>query len=161
MKKIITFLLFILFQHGILNCQVTYSKSDTTLLKVRVTTSDWRKISGTKLNLFHNQSSIVITDKLNTNSRLELSNIYTIEQQKGTRALFYGLLFGAGAFLISSQIAYMNDDPDDFNDGLDSSTIGTIIIGGTGLGLSIGFLIGHKSKKYKRIYYNGQFNYHK
>jgi hypothetical protein len=157
MKKIfLLFVLSIFYQYNIL-CQNDTQLSDTTLYKVKVTTGNWDIVKANKLDYHYLPRNIVLYDKYNKESSYNLSNIYSIEQQKGNRAWLYGAVGAVGAFFISYAIAYSGDDPNDYNDGLESSTIGAIIIGGTSVGFSLGFIIGSSSKKYKKIYYNGQF----
>jgi hypothetical protein len=157
MKKELFFIFLFICTCNILLGQKINFPIDTVFTKVRVTTTNWDEIKVPRLVLNTHQNSILLSDKYNKESIYQLSQIYSIEEQRGNRAWLFSILGGVSCFFISYSIAYLNDDPNDFDDGLSSSAIGAIIIGGTGFGFTIGFLTGMSSKKYKKVYYDGEF----
>ncbi len=125
--------------------------------KVRITTKTWEEIKSPTLELYPSTNTLDYINPLNQKKlNLGLENIHTIEYQKGSKALIWGLVGAGTGILVFSAINEANNWGDPFND-VSSSTIGATFFACTGLGFSIGALIGSKSKKYKKIYVNNQF----
>jgi len=129
-------------------CYLTLSQEikfpkDSIFFDVRVTTKNWDDIISPELRFNYNQNSFVLLNKNNQLINYKLDNIYSIEQQKGSRALRGSLIGGAIGMLIGTLC----------KDDINNSTFFLC----TGGGLSIGLLIGYGIKKYKKIYFNEQF----
>jgi len=142
-KKIIVLLIILANLYSFTLSQEIKFPKDSVFNNVKVTTKNWDEVISSELIFNYNQKSFVILNKNNQSLNYKLYNIYSIEQQKGSRALEGGLIGGAIGMLIGTLCT------DDI-----SSSVFFLCIGG---GLGIGILIGRGNKKYKKIYYNEQF----
>jgi|WetSurSiteA1Bulk_404760.scaffolds.fasta_scaffold08047_1 hypothetical protein len=157
MKKDYFLIILFLCTHPAILGQKINFPSDTIFNSVRITTTNWNEIKAPRLILDTQKNSILLIDKYDEESTYQLGQIYSIEEQHGNRSWLFGVTGAVAGFFISYAIAFLNDDPDDYTDGLSSGAISAIIIGGTGICFSIGFLAGKSSKKYRKIYIDGAF----
>ena len=90
------------------------------------------------------------------NVELHLKEINSIEVQKGSNALMYGLLGAGVGMSVFYVINEANDWDNPFND-VSSSKIASTFFVCTSIGTGIGIAVGIGKKKYKKIYMNGNF----
>jgi len=123
---------------------------------VRITLTNWNEIYIKKLRVNPETSSVSFLDSKLFSVNYELTDIFSIERETGSKALYYSLVGGAIGILGFYTIYRISDWDDPYNE-VNSMTIGSTFFLCTGIGLGVGFAIGRTKKKYKPIYEKGQF----